>query len=100
MKKPGFTAIAAFSLALGIGANPAILPGKYGAAEFAGLVAGVGGSLALTRFISARLWGVSATDPATFVSVAILLAAVVLLATPIPVRRAVRVDPTVALRYE
>jgi putative ABC transport system permease protein len=65
-----------------------------------GLVVGVGGSLALTRFIAARLWGVSATDPATFVSVAILLAVVALLATLIPVRRAVRVDPTVALRYE
>ncbi len=66
----------------------------------AGLVAGLGGSLALTRFIAARLWGVSATDPATFVSVAALLAVVALLATLIPVRRAVRVDPTVALRYE
>jgi len=65
-----------------------------------GLVAGLGGSLALTRLIAARLWGVSPTDPATFASVAVLLAAAALLATLIPARRAVRVDPTVALRYE
>jgi putative ABC transport system permease protein len=65
-----------------------------------GLVAGLGGSLALTRLISARLWGVTATDPATFATVAALLAVVALLATLIPAHRAVRVDPTVALRYE
>ena len=65
-----------------------------------GLAVGLGGSLALTRLISARLWGVTATDPATFASVAILLALVAVLATLIPARRAVRVDPTVALRYE
>jgi putative ABC transport system permease protein len=65
-----------------------------------GLVAGLGGSLALTRLIAARLWGVSPTDPATFASVAVLLTAAALLATLIPARRAVRVDPTVALRHE
>jgi putative ABC transport system permease protein len=66
----------------------------------AGVAVGLGGSLALTRLISTRLWGVTATDPATFASVAILLALVAVLATLIPARRAVRVDPTVALRYE
>jgi putative ABC transport system permease protein len=65
-----------------------------------GLVAGLGGSLALTRLIATRLWGVSPTDPATFASVAILLAGAALLATLIPARRALRVDPTVALRCE
>ena len=65
-----------------------------------GLVAGLGGSLALTRLIATRLWGVTATDPATFASVAALLATVALIATLIPARRAMRVDPTVALRYE
>ncbi|MGP0073294.1 MAG: ABC transporter permease [Bryobacteraceae bacterium] len=65
-----------------------------------GLVVGLGGSLALTRLIAFRLWGVTATDPATFASVALLLAVVAVLATLIPVRRAMRVDPTVALRYE
>ncbi len=66
----------------------------------AGLVAGLGGSLALTRLIATRLWGVTPTDPATFASVAVLLAVVALLATLIPAHRALRVDPTVALRYE
>jgi ABC-type antimicrobial peptide transport system permease subunit len=66
----------------------------------AGVAVGLGGSLALTRLISTRLWGVTATDPATFASVAILLALVAVLATLIPARRAMRVDPTVALRYE
>jgi putative ABC transport system permease protein len=65
-----------------------------------GLVVGLGGSFALTRLIASRLWGVTATDPATFASVAILLAVIALLATFIPAHRAVRVDPTVALRYE
>jgi putative ABC transport system permease protein len=65
-----------------------------------GLGAGLCGSLALTRLISERLWGVSPTDPATFASVAVLLAVAALVATIIPARRAVRVDPTVALRYE
>jgi putative ABC transport system permease protein len=65
-----------------------------------GLIAGLGGSLALTRVIASRLWGVTATDPATFAAVAVVLAVVAVLATLIPVRRAVRVDPTIALRYE
>jgi predicted permease len=65
-----------------------------------GLVVGLGGSLALTRLIATRLWGVTPTDPATFASVAALLTVVAVLATLIPARRAVRVDPTIALRYE
>jgi putative ABC transport system permease protein len=65
-----------------------------------GLLVGLGGSLMLTRLIAARLWGVSATDPGTFASVAALLAVVALLATLIPAHRALRVDPTIALRYE
>jgi putative ABC transport system permease protein len=65
-----------------------------------GVLAGLCGSLALTRLIATRLWGVTPTDPATFASVAVLLAVVALLATLIPAYRAVRVDPTIALRYE
>ena len=66
----------------------------------AGIVVGVAASLELTRFIASQIWGISATDPATFVGVAMLLTLVSLLACYIPARRAMRVDPMVALRYE
>jgi putative ABC transport system permease protein len=65
-----------------------------------GLVVGLCGSLALTRLIASQFWGVTATDPATFVIVSLLLTLVAVAATFIPTRRAVQVDPTVALRYE
>jgi putative ABC transport system permease protein len=65
-----------------------------------GLAVGLGGSLALTRLIQSQLWGVTATDPATFFIVSLLLILVAVVATFIPTRRAVQVDPTVALRYE
>jgi putative ABC transport system permease protein len=65
-----------------------------------GLALGLGGALALTRYLSSELWEVQATDPATFAGVTLLLIAVAVLACLVPTRRAVRVDPTVALRYE
>ena len=71
-------------------------------AELAGLgtLAGLGGALVLTRFLRGLLFEIQPTDPATFVAVAILLTLVALLACYIPARRAMRVDPMVALRYE
>ena len=65
-----------------------------------GLAIGLAGSLALTRLIKSALYEVTATDPATFTEVSLFLVAVALTACFIPTRRAVEVDPTVALRYE
>jgi ABC-type antimicrobial peptide transport system permease subunit len=68
--------------------------------SLAGVAVGLIGALLVTRLMSSELYGISPLDPITYVGVALVTAAVTLLACYIPTRRAMRVDPIVALRYE
>jgi len=65
-----------------------------------GAAVGIAGAMVLTRFLSSEIWEVKADDPGTFVGFTILLVAIAVFACVVPTRRALRVDPTIALRYE
>ncbi|MBP7866125.1 MAG: ABC transporter permease [Acidobacteria bacterium] len=77
-----------------------LILGQAGLLIALGLVLGLAGALALTRVLESMLFGIPATDPATFVAVPVILALVGLLAGYIPAFRATRIDPLAALRYE
>jgi putative ABC transport system permease protein len=89
---------------MALGAQPltilGLIVGRGARLALAGIVVGAAGALALTRLLASLLYGVRPTDPLTFAGVAFLLAFVALLACYIPARRAMRVDPMIALRYE
>jgi predicted permease len=89
---------------MALGAEPrnvlAVILGEGVLLIGSGVAIGLAASIALTRFLTGFLFGVAATDPVTFASVALLLAAVALAACYVPARRALRVDPLVALRAE
>jgi len=115
-KNPGFTAFAVAALALGIGVNDEIgVRVALGASRrsilrivlaqglrptIIGLGLGLAAAAGVTRVLSALLGGISTTDPLTFALVSAVLLAAAMAGCSVPARRAMRVDPAVALRHE
>src|SRR5205823_2723775 len=77
-----------------------LILGEGLAISVVGLLAGLVAALVLTRLTAKLLYGVSATDPVTFIVIALLLLCVAMLASYFPARRATKVDPMIALRFE
>ncbi|HKS80973.1 MAG TPA: ABC transporter permease [Candidatus Acidoferrales bacterium] len=88
------------TLGAGRGEILRLILGQGALLAVAGIIIGLVGALGLTRFLRSMLFEITPTDPATFIGVALLLLFVALAATYVPARRAMRVDPMVALRYE
>ena len=93
-----------FGIRMALGAKPRDILrdvlGQGGKMAMAGVALGLVASWALTRLMTSMVFGVSVTDPLTYAAAVVILLAVALLACWIPARRAIRVDPMVALRYE
>jgi putative ABC transport system permease protein len=89
-------------MALGAGRTHVLrlIAGEGARLAVSGVAIGIAASFVITRLLSSLLFGVSATDPITFLGVAALLSLVAMLASYIPARRAIRLDPNTALRYE
>jgi putative ABC transport system permease protein len=87
-----------------LGATPrsliALIVGQGGRLAAVGIILGLGGSFALTRYLQSLLFGIAPNDPMTLVGVCVLLAGVTLAACLVPAARAARIDPSAALRSE
>jgi putative ABC transport system permease protein len=93
-----------FGVRMALGAQPrdvlALICGYGGRLAAAGIVLGIGGSLALTRLLASYLYGVKPADPATLAAVVALVSLAAMLACYAPARRAMRIDPAQALRHD